>query len=470
MFRRWLALLSLVMVALISATVVAQDYDSLREYHEVELGELKKQPQTYKNTEVQFKIYFHQIDNVWSPFFSPFADGNYVNFSGWSAEKHLWKKEHMVQDFPFLYIRNEAGSVDELLSANKYDLLRIKGTVKSAFESHPWIEVRHIDVIRRNALTKKQLQFLILGGQAHKNDQPTEATRYFEKGLKTNPMTAYDQAEVLKHLAINYYEAHDYRNAIRGVERYEDVTGKRNDLLHRVRNRSRELMKMSPEERNAELKEERDDGVQEEKQTGLLPEFQPSADLDPSTLQQKYTTLLSRHEQLLREHQSMQNKHASIKEKNTELTQRLSKTEREVASLKQQKKELEQKLSQVYQKNARLLAKLRKMDRERGPKSKQSFSADRASDQHATDRTVDQSSSSNRSGSSEFQEEREKLLSRIRILKRRNQSLRTEVSTLSGQRKKAQQEIERLQDQVRLKTSAAAASETSPNSSADHGS
>lgn len=470
MFHRWFASLSLFLVLLLSASSAAQDYDALREYHHVELGELQEEPGTYKNTEVKFKIYFHEIGDIWSPFFSPFSDGDYINFSGWSAKKHLWKKEQMVNDFPFLYIKNEADSVAELLSANKYDLLQIKGTVKSAFESYPWIEVRHVDILRSDAYTDKQLQYLIRAGQAYQNEQPTEATRYFEKGLKTNRLTKYDRVEILKHLAINYYEAHDFRNAIRSVDSYEDATGERDDLLHRIRERSAELLKMSPEERNAQLKQGMEDQNQDSNKTGLVPDVRNGAETDSATLQRKYTTLLSQHEELIRQHQSLETKHESVKEQNADLDKNLNETKDKLTSLKKQKKELEEKLSTVYQKNARLLARLRSQDENQDTPKERTASKQEVSKNTSRDSiSEDSSSSDNTSNQSSFNKhEREKLLSRIRILKRRNRSLRSQMKALSGQKSEAQREIERLRDQVRLETSAA--SRTSSATNQDQGS
>jgi hypothetical protein len=471
MIHRWFVSLSLVLVSLLATTGVAQDYDALREYHHVELNELNREPHTYKNTEVKFKIYFHKIDDMWSPFFAPFSEGEYINFAGWSAKKHLWKKEQMVQDFPFLYVRNEAGAVDELLSADKYDLLQVKGTVKSAFKSYPWIEVRHIDVIRSDAYTEKQLRYLMLGGEAHQNDQPTEATRYFEKGLQSNRLTRYDRAEILKHLAINYYDAQDFRNALRAVERYERVTDKRDDLLHKIRKRSRELLRMSPEERNAELQQNKDEMEtdSDSSQSGLLPGSQNGLDQHASRMQKKYETLISRHRELLREHQSLKEKHASVKKTKADLAERVSRATDKVTALKQEKTKLKRRLSEVYQKNARLLAKLRKTDDRRATDRKRVSNASSGStNASSNDHDVDGSNSADNRFQAERNPEREKLLSRIRLLKRRTQSLRSRVRTLSAQKRKARREVDRLNDQVRLETSAA--SDTSSKSLQDQGS
>ncbi len=398
-------------------------FDPLRNYKEVELQELREQPETFKGTEVEFTIYFHRIDEVWSPFFSPFSPGDYMAFSGWGEAQAIWKKNEMVRDFPFMYVQNGDDAVEELLAAEKYDVLRIQGTVKSAFKSYPWIEVQHVDITQKKAFTREQLRHLMLGQEADRNGHPTEATKHLENGLKMGRLTRSARTALHRQLAINYYRSMDFKKALRQIRSFRKVSDEKGDqMLKKIKRRSEKLLKMSPQERKAYQKKIQENSAEGSK-VGLKTNRDPNREQSTEERGKKHR-----------------------------LPRELNRSRKQVRALQQKNRKLQKKLDRALQEKSELLARLR----ESTP------SAERANRTHSpddTDRTElpdhrgtgSQADGASRDYTQEKDQRVEKLLSRIRVLKRRNRSLRSKMSSRSGKRT-TRGELDREKNQAELKT------------------
>lgn len=374
------------MVLLFSASALVAaptfDYDPLREYKSVSLKQLKETPTGFKSTNVKFKAYFHRLDDLWSPFYSPFDPDNYVSFSIWPVSNRLWVEDEVVKDFPFVYIDNENGDLETLLQANRYDVLQLKGTVKSAFDGYPWIAVRHIEVVKKKSFDEEHLRSLIRARQAENNDMPSKATKFYEQGLQYRNLYRTARAQVNRHLAINYYRSLEYKQAMDAVKAYRKHADEKDPLLERIYNKSRELLNMPKSERQ-DLERRKMEG--ETSSLDLLP--------DNRSLKKKYDTLLSTYEKVVQKNQSLQSKNDRLK----------------------------QQLADALQSKAKMQARLHQLE------NTQKRTADAG-----VEKQRDTNSKARRPDTGTNPDVRDRLIRRIRSLKRRNRNLRSKVSSLNN--------------------------------------
>ncbi len=380
-----------------------EGYDPHRDYKTLPLERLIEQPKSYKNTDIHFRAYFHKIDNLWSPFFSPFNADDHVSFSVWKPQTRLWVKNERVNDFPFLYIENRNEDLDPLLRANKYALIEIRGTVKSAFNGYPWIEVRHLDVVNKKPFNKETLRTLILGREAEQKNSPSKATRYYKKAVQYHGLPNLARAQIYRSLALNYFRSFEYERAMEAVEGYREyaVESKRSDdTLDRIYKKSKELLEMPPERRHEYERNKLKSKKSTSDDSDNAKKSETSFQRNNGSLQGKYKTLLTKYEKLVKKNQS-------LKSNNSQLTK---------------------KLASALQSKAKLQAKLHKLRKNKKPKNKLATSSEESPEspdttlkkrkQNEEDHQLDPST-------------RKRLIRRIRTLKQRNQSLRSRISALN---------------------------------------
>jgi len=398
---RLLFLLPILMLGgglLMQARVHADGYDPLRDYKSVSLKRLIDKPSTFKNTDIKFKAYFHKVDDLWSPFYSPFDPDNYISFSVWPEEARLWVKNEVVKDFPFLYIKNDSDYLQTVLATNKYAMVRLKGTVRSAFNGYPWIEVRHFEVLRTRAFNPDTLQTLIRAREAAHADTPTKATRYYEKALsiKSVSLTSTTRAYINRELAVHYFKSFEYKKALNAIKAYRNHSDETDTALNRIEEKANELLNLPAEERH---QYEREKMKGQDKSSSYLPIPKPTNREfdDAGPLRKKYRTLLSSYRKVIENNQSLENRNDR----------------------------LENRLNNVLQSRAKLQAKLRQA---RSKKRSLAGSSPPASEPNNHD---PRNTGVNGPPARRISDLRKRLSQRIRTLKRRNRSLRTRVSTLS---------------------------------------
>ncbi|HEY3226255.1 MAG TPA: hypothetical protein VGK61_04570 [Planctomycetota bacterium] len=150
-----------------------RDYNtdpSLR-FQRVSLDEIMRNPQ---EGPVEFDAILNRRDeSVWQPYYTPFRPGDFKSFSVWPADAAVWETNGRARSIPSLYIANDSPEIGTLYEIERYAPVRIRGVVRSAFDSRPWIQVMYVESIGSPWFNDEALAALIRGLE----DVPTNAAR-----------------------------------------------------------------------------------------------------------------------------------------------------------------------------------------------------------------------------------------------------------------------------------------------------
>lgn len=213
MRMRSILLAGLGVLALCTCNVWADDdpIDTFQTFF-TDLDSLKVTRTNY--TTFTFRAQFHELGDLYESFYTVFSPCNYLNFSAWDYEAHLWKREAYCCPFPFLYVANyDAKLKEKLLSLKKYDRFEATGEIRSTFDGMPWIQILSIKKLDGRH-SKKSIHHLGNGFD------------YKRKGDYVNAMIEFtaahddslpDSVKALLHKeeGIFYFLEADYRKASR---------------------------------------------------------------------------------------------------------------------------------------------------------------------------------------------------------------------------------------------------------------
>jgi len=138
----------------------------------VSLDEVMRNPK--EGAAVEFEAMLNRRDeSVWQPYYTPFRPSDFKSFSVWPADAAVWETNGRARAIPSLYIANDSPEIATLYSIELYAPVRIRGVVRSAFDSRPWIQVHYVDEIGSPWFNDESLASLIRGLE----DVPTNAAR-----------------------------------------------------------------------------------------------------------------------------------------------------------------------------------------------------------------------------------------------------------------------------------------------------
>ena len=133
---------------------------SLR-FQQVTLNEIVRNPQ---EGAFEFDAILNKRDeNIWQAYYTPFRPGDFKSFSVWPVDAAVWDANGRGGSIPTLYIATESPQISELYALERYTPVRIRGVVKSNFDSRPWIQVHYVDRIGAPWFTDEALGKLIQG-------------------------------------------------------------------------------------------------------------------------------------------------------------------------------------------------------------------------------------------------------------------------------------------------------------------
>jgi len=105
-----------------------------------ELSTLVEQPQ--ENLAVMFQALFdRQDEKIWSPLYTPFTPEDFVSFSAWPTDARIWEVAGRQKSVPTMYMAKTNPHLEKIGQLSRYQLMEVRGLVRSAFEGRPWIEV-----------------------------------------------------------------------------------------------------------------------------------------------------------------------------------------------------------------------------------------------------------------------------------------------------------------------------------------
>jgi hypothetical protein len=127
----------------------------------VGIRDLKQGPEKFVGLTVRFEGMFHNLENLWAPFFTPFVREDYLVFSVWPSDAEIWTKDGRLDDLPTCFLRKSDKLVKMLLNLKPYIPIQVSGTVLSDFHKLPWIEVSSIEVQGGPRYTAEEVRALI---------------------------------------------------------------------------------------------------------------------------------------------------------------------------------------------------------------------------------------------------------------------------------------------------------------------
>lgn len=162
-------------------------------YTIVSLDQIARTPNEFLSSDVQFDCIFNQTnEDFFVPVYTPFSQERHISMSIWPVNTRLWDaSENNKKLVRTVYIRKDNPLVNHILRLNQYQVMRVKGSVKSHFEGIPWIEVYLVETTGQMAITPKAFSLFLNGEQALQNNKLAEAIRFYElsamAGLPAQP-------------------------------------------------------------------------------------------------------------------------------------------------------------------------------------------------------------------------------------------------------------------------------------------
>lgn len=134
---------------------------SLR-FRPVPLTDIVRNPQ--EGAPVEFSAMLNRRDeNVWQPYYTPFRPGDYKSFSVWPDDAAVWDPRGRGRSIPTLYLSVDSPEIADLYTVERYSPVRIRGVVRSSFDSRPWIQVHYVDQVGSPWFSDESLGHLIRG-------------------------------------------------------------------------------------------------------------------------------------------------------------------------------------------------------------------------------------------------------------------------------------------------------------------
>jgi hypothetical protein len=190
-------------------------------FTEVPMKEVIANPSAYKFVNVRFDAILNKVgEKGFIPFWTTFEAEKYVAFSAWPGDAKLWQVEERGRSHPLFFVAKDGPNVPDLVSAGRFSLVRISGTVMGDYELKAWIEVNRVEVLEPGVYSDEALVDLGLAKMALADKKPAVAIRHFENAL-TGIWTTPLRLEIHLTLARLYEGRGDLQSALdhyRGAE------------------------------------------------------------------------------------------------------------------------------------------------------------------------------------------------------------------------------------------------------------
>jgi tetratricopeptide (TPR) repeat protein len=194
-----------------TGTASAGWWDGVGDAESIDLRDVIENPRKWKDKEIVFECYFHEISEFYNPYYTRFLPDLYVNFSVWPAGARLWDKEEYAHSFHFMFLEKDHKRFGDLVGMKKFAHLKVRGYVQNTFRNVPWIEVRAVEVLA-DSITRDSLRELILGDRAADREQWAVALEHYDR-TAASPLPK----EVLAGVEMKRGRAYE------GQGRYEDA-------------------------------------------------------------------------------------------------------------------------------------------------------------------------------------------------------------------------------------------------------
>jgi hypothetical protein len=227
-----LVLAALAILALPMASVQAED--PTFDYKSTEFEDILRNPAAYKGSAVSFRAIYHQTEDTWTPFFTPYLPDDFIAFSAWAPSTALWTRNGHLADLPTLMLDKRGKWARALGKLPKYATVEIYGVVESTFNDLPWIRVTAVKKIKTVHYDPTKLHHLVAGTHAYANGKPLAAIDHLKKAIELDlpDLGALAAWEALgdAYLSLqNYREAENAYSQARSYRPEDALLGKKYD-------------------------------------------------------------------------------------------------------------------------------------------------------------------------------------------------------------------------------------------------
>ena len=177
-------------------------------------------PSAYKHINVRFDAILNRVgEKGFVPFWTTLESERYISFSAWAGDSKLWIPEERGRAHQLFFVDKKGPNVIDLVTAPRFSVVRISGTVMGDYELKAWIEVNRIEVIESAVYTDDALIDMGLAKVAVQEKKPAVAIRHFENalgGIWTVPLRLeihltlgrlYEGRGDLENALVHYYGA-----------------------------------------------------------------------------------------------------------------------------------------------------------------------------------------------------------------------------------------------------------------------
>lgn len=117
-------------------------------FQEADLEQVMANPMAYLNMHIKFRALLNHHDgNLWEAYYSGMNESVYYNLSIWPAGAKLWTPEGWGTSLPSVYVNKNNPYLDEFLAVQRFQLVTLRGAVKSDFRGIPWIELYYVNPV-----------------------------------------------------------------------------------------------------------------------------------------------------------------------------------------------------------------------------------------------------------------------------------------------------------------------------------
>jgi len=153
-------------------------------FADVPMKEVVANATAYKHVNVRFDAILNRVgEKAFVPFWTTLESERYISFSAWPGDAKLWIPEERGRAHQLFFCDKKGPNIQGLVTAPRFSVVRISGTVMGDYELKAWIEVNRVEVIDNAVYTDDALIDMGLGKVAVQEKKPAVAIRHFEAAL-----------------------------------------------------------------------------------------------------------------------------------------------------------------------------------------------------------------------------------------------------------------------------------------------
>lgn len=160
--------------------------DPDKHYKNVDLAEVMAHPSSYKLADVHFQaIINRRNESIYLPMYTTFRQEDYISFSAWPADAHLWESADRLRSLPTIFMRKDNPSLQTLVDSDRFALVDIRARVMGDYEQIAWIEVYYLNEVSPLLYTDQSLVDYKAGMDANAQNRPAQAIAKLEAAVRS---------------------------------------------------------------------------------------------------------------------------------------------------------------------------------------------------------------------------------------------------------------------------------------------